>query len=460
MTILRTTLAILLVLVALPAAALEVEVTVENVSPDAGTFLAPIWIGFHDGSFDSYDGGVSADGFPGLEQLAEDGNTAVLSDDFAARLPGFAQATLFGPAAPPLFPGESTSARFDLDPTQRYFSYASMILPSNDAFVANGNPLAHRVFDPNGNFTPVSFYVVGAEVNDAGTEVNDEIAANTPGLGQMAPNTGTAEGGVVTDHPGFLDGGNVLAARPDGDFLRPGYRIAKVTVAAVRTTTVHFPGSGDQEVPPVVTDASAACYATVSSDLGSLTVTCEHDVDNVTAAHVHAAEAGSNGDVIFPFADPASPISETFDLDAATLATLLDAGLYVNIHSEANPGGEVRAQIAGCFDGPTTLCLQDDQFQVAVEWQSADGAGVGRSLPATDIGGFFTFFSEDNTEVDVKILDGCDINGYYWVFAAGLTDVATELTVEHVASGAERTYGNDLGVPFELVRDLQAFLCE
>lgn len=34
---------------------IEVRVTVENLSPDAGTFLTPAWVGFHNGEFDLYD---------------------------------------------------------------------------------------------------------------------------------------------------------------------------------------------------------------------------------------------------------------------------------------------------------------------------------------------------------------------------------------------------------------------
>jgi len=45
--------------------------------------------------------------------------------------------------------------------------------------------------------------VSGAEVLDGGTEVNDELPVNTAFFGQMAPNTGVAENGVVLEHPGF-----------------------------------------------------------------------------------------------------------------------------------------------------------------------------------------------------------------------------------------------------------------
>ena len=46
--------------------ALTLKVEVENIAPDRGVALSPVWVGFHDGSFDSYNGGLSSQ--EGLEQ--------------------------------------------------------------------------------------------------------------------------------------------------------------------------------------------------------------------------------------------------------------------------------------------------------------------------------------------------------------------------------------------------------
>lgn len=54
-----------------------------------------------------------------------------------------------------------------------------MILPSNDAWVGNGDPMAYPVIDESGAFMPVTINVAGSYVLDGGTEVNDEIAENT-----------------------------------------------------------------------------------------------------------------------------------------------------------------------------------------------------------------------------------------------------------------------------------------
>jgi hypothetical protein len=218
---------------ALLAPAATVQITIRNLAPTNGTHLTPMWAGFHNGSFDLFDGGVPASA--ALERVAEDGDTSMLASAFLMSGAGTVEGTIPGPMGP-IAPGQSASMLFDLDAmnmTSRYFSFASMVIPSNDAFIANGNPLAFPVFDGAGNFVGGSFIVLGSMVWDAGTEVNDEVPMNTAFLAQMMPNTGTTENGVVMAHPGFMPGGNILTAFPSADFTAPGYQVAEITLQAV-----------------------------------------------------------------------------------------------------------------------------------------------------------------------------------------------------------------------------------
>lgn len=198
--------------VAAPATAEEVRVTVENLSPAGGLYLTPLWVGFHDGTFDLYDRGQPAS--EGVERFAEDGDFGALREVFGAS--GGLDAVILNPegfAGAPVFdPGQSTTQVFDLDPaSHRFFSYGAMLLPSNDAFIANGDPQAVTLFDEDGNFAgPVSFVVYGNEVLDAGTEDNTEMDAAF--FDQSAPDTGVTSGGVVELHPGF----NGSIGNPDG----------------------------------------------------------------------------------------------------------------------------------------------------------------------------------------------------------------------------------------------------
>ncbi|MGD1902664.1 MAG: spondin domain-containing protein [Geitlerinemataceae cyanobacterium] len=196
-------------------------VVFENLAPTAGNSITPVWVGIHNGQFDNYNLGEAVT--PGFERLAEDGNTAPVSAEFAASGFGAVDATLGGA---PIAPGNVAWGAFTVnssDPNAQYLNYASMILPSNDAWIANGNPQAIDLFDADGNFTAIERIVSGSTVVDAGTEVNDEVPANTAFFGQSAPDTGVVENGVVTRHPGFLDAstGGILA---DSRFSNADFR--------------------------------------------------------------------------------------------------------------------------------------------------------------------------------------------------------------------------------------------
>jgi len=165
---------------AVVAHASNVTVTFENVQAPGSFSFTPLWFALHDGGFDSYDGGAPASDFPGITELAEDGVTGPISDAFTASSAGVnggVQNVLADVTGAPVFSGgDSNSITIDAGDTtvNRYFSYASMVVPSNDLFVANGDPFAHEIFDNAGNFTgPVEILIFGREVNDNGTEVNN-----------------------------------------------------------------------------------------------------------------------------------------------------------------------------------------------------------------------------------------------------------------------------------------------
>jgi hypothetical protein len=225
------------------ASAATLKVSVENLAPQNGTLLTPLWVGFHDGGFDIYDRGVSLDLFPGTESLVEDGATQQISDRFTAVGAGQTQGTILGTMganAGPIDTGEIATLFFEIDPTHpsnRFFSYASMVIPSNDAFIANGNPTAHPIFDEAGNFLGADFIELGSDVLDGGTEVNDESPITTAFFGQAAPDTSVDENGVVALHPGFnpVGSGGILDSPQfaNADFKAEGYQIARIRVELV-----------------------------------------------------------------------------------------------------------------------------------------------------------------------------------------------------------------------------------
>jgi hypothetical protein len=107
---------------------------------------------------------------------------------------------------------------------------------------------------------------------------------------------------------------------------------------------------------------------------------------------------------------------------------------------------------------PTTLCLNGGRFRVEVDWETGQGAqGAGQAQELTADTGLFWFFDPDNIELVVKVLDGCTLNQRYWVFAGGLTDVRTEVTVTDTTTGEVETYINPQGTAFLPIQDTDAF---
>lgn len=113
----------------------------------------------------------------------------------------------------------------------------------------------------------------------------------------------------------------------------------------------------------------------------------------------------------------------------------------------------------GCQPSPTRLCLEEGRFAVEASFRDRFGfAGQGQvSAARTADSGLFWFFRDSNWELQVKVLDGCGVNGHFWVFAAGSTNVEFTLTVTDLSTGLERTYENPQGRVAVTVTDTTAF---
>jgi hypothetical protein len=110
--------------------------------------------------------------------------------------------------------------------------------------------------------------------------------------------------------------------------------------------------SGSQEVPPNSSPATGIATGTLDDVSGMLhfDVNASGFLAPITAAHIHTAPIGSNGPVTFPLTGATGGTtyssSDMFMLTPAQVSTLLAGGMYVNIHSQVLPGGEIRGQLA------------------------------------------------------------------------------------------------------------------
>ena len=104
--------------------------------------------------------------------------------------------------------------------------------------------------------------------------------------------------------------------------------------------------TGAEEVPPVSTPAKGTGAFRVADD-GSVTGSVTTEGMQGTMAHIHQASKGQNGPVIVPLTKNGDTYSvpDGKKLTPAQMDALKAGNLYVNVHSDKNKGGEIRAQL-------------------------------------------------------------------------------------------------------------------
>lgn len=130
-----------------------------------------------------------------------------------------------------------------------------------------------------------------------------------------------------------------------GAIVMAGALVAGIGLATAGTIDVTL--SGAEEVPPVQTSASGSGRITVGEDKSvSGSVTTKGVVG--TMAHVHEAAPGQNGGVAVPLVkkgDNEWAVPAGAKLTDAQYQAFKAGNLYVNVHSDANKGGEIRGQL-------------------------------------------------------------------------------------------------------------------
>lgn len=106
--------------------------------------------------------------------------------------------------------------------------------------------------------------------------------------------------------------------------------------------------SGANETPTVSTSGTGTAVGTFNNDtkILSLTISYSGMTGTVTAGHIHKGPVGTPGPVLFPFSSTTSPITFTSPvLDSTQISDLKEGNYYVNLHTAANPRGEIRGQL-------------------------------------------------------------------------------------------------------------------
>jgi len=136
--------------------------------------------------------------------------------------------------------------------------------------------------------------------------------------------------------------------------IAAGIAASLTTMAGCSSMPDWMPGSGamkvslsgTEEVPPVTTPAKGSGSFRVTDD-GTVTGSVTTEGMQGTMAHIHQAAKGQNGPVIVPLTKSGDTYSvpEGKKLTPAQVDALKAGNLYVNVHSDKNKGGEIRAQL-------------------------------------------------------------------------------------------------------------------
>lgn len=212
-----------------------------TVEAPSNVGLAPALLSFHDGSNDFFDTGSPASA--GLEILAEVGNTGPLQSSLTTG----DNITIANGG--PFLPGSSNTVIFEISDTNTNFSFAAMLLPSNDWFIGNNDSLDISSLVSGGIGSTLIFDF--GRVYDAGTELEDfAFSPGNPiiGIDTMAdPAGGIATAANVSFVGGVNPFGSFANTSPGTfdstafDFNAAGAGLT--TLGRVTITTIPEPSS-------------------------------------------------------------------------------------------------------------------------------------------------------------------------------------------------------------------------
>lgn len=116
-----------------------------------------------------------------------------------------------------------------------------------------------------------------------------------------------------------------------------------------------------------------------------------------------------------------------------------------------------RRFLRGCSTASLPLVLDNGRFELCTRWEDLTGGfGDGSPTPLRAASGGFWFFSPDILELLAKTVDGCSLNGSYWTFAAGLTNLGVDLTILDRWTGRTRTYWNPPRSAYQPLLDIES----
>lgn len=148
-----------------------IEVTVENLAPTNSVTFAPLRVGFNNGTYDSFDeGGIAT---AAIISIAEGGSGADWFPAFMAADPTATLGTVVSTPPGPLLPGATAQGVFEVDGSVNpYFTFGSMVVPSNDYFIGNDSPTELELLNSSSELNFSEIVLTASDIWDAGSEVD------------------------------------------------------------------------------------------------------------------------------------------------------------------------------------------------------------------------------------------------------------------------------------------------
>jgi hypothetical protein len=137
-----------------------------------------------------------------------------------------------------------------------------------------------------------------------------------------------------------------------------------------------------------------------------------------------------------------------------------DEGTYTNVIQCEETITLVHGTCTDNLDNSETCIGPEGRFRVRLRWTSPTTGGFAQVVPlASPDTALLYFFTPNNWEMLIKVLDTCSFDTHFWVFFAATTNVGFDLTVQDTVTGEEKIYSNPLGTPALPVQDTRAFPC-
>ena len=193
---------------------LMTQVSITNLT--RGQIMSPVFVARHDAGADSlYSLGASAS--EAMARMAEDADASGLIAAYDPETNGnVAEAMVVTLNDGPIKPGETVTMNFDIDDGNKWMSFVSMLVTTNDAFIGA------NAFDLSKSRT------VFLNAYDSGSEANSEDCAFIPGppCGNMVHDSAESEG-FVHVHAGIHGTGASDLDQATHDWRDP---VARLTV--------------------------------------------------------------------------------------------------------------------------------------------------------------------------------------------------------------------------------------